>query len=199
MYLNKVMVNWRWARDPYQLHRALWQLFPDLPQAKREFLFRTEHQQPGTGALLLLQSALPPVDAPVAHIIASKPFEPVLNVQQSLRFRLRANVVKTIKDAHGRLDSAGNPKRCRVPLIKEEEQLQWLQRKLNEAALLKQACVMPEKPMFFEKANMGGKILPVSFEGVLTITDPLRFIQILQTGIGPAKALGCGLLSIAPL
>ncbi|EKM0371881.1 type I-E CRISPR-associated protein Cas6/Cse3/CasE [Cronobacter turicensis] len=199
MYLNKVMVNWRWARDPYQLHRALWQLFPDAPQAKREFLFREEQQQPGTGTLLLLQSALVPVDAPVARIIASKPFNPVLKAQQSLRFRLRANVVKTIKDAHGRQNNAGNPKRCRVPLIKEEEQLQWLQRKLSETALINDVRIMSEKPLFFQKSGMDGKIQPVCFEGVLTITDCQRFMQLLQTGIGPAKALGCGLLTIAPL
>jgi len=38
----------------------------------------------------------------------------------------------------------------------------------------------------------------VQFNGRLQITDAARFITAVQTGIGPAKAFGCGLLSLAP-
>ncbi|NUQ01432.1 MAG: type I-E CRISPR-associated protein Cas6/Cse3/CasE, partial [Armatimonadetes bacterium] len=38
----------------------------------------------------------------------------------------------------------------------------------------------------------------VDFEGLLIVTDPPRFCEALRRGIGPAKAFGCGLLSVAP-
>ncbi|ONI91967.1 type I-E CRISPR-associated protein Cas6/Cse3/CasE [Actinosynnema sp. ALI-1.44] len=39
----------------------------------------------------------------------------------------------------------------------------------------------------------------VTFEGRLAITDPTTFKQRLLDGIGPSKAYGCGLLTLAPL
>jgi hypothetical protein len=39
--------------------------------------------------------------------------------------------------------------------------------------------------------------LPVSFQGILSIEKPTEMISLMQTGIGPAKAFGCGLLSLA--
>jgi len=42
-------------------------------------------------------------------------------------------------------------------------------------------------------------IVPSIFEGVIEITDPNQFRTALANGIGPAKAYGCGLLSIGPV
>lgn len=36
----------------------------------------------------------------------------------------------------------------------------------------------------------------VDFEGEIEVTDPTRFIEALFTGIGPAKAFGCGLMMV---
>ncbi|MEW6230192.1 MAG: type I-E CRISPR-associated protein Cas6/Cse3/CasE, partial [Bacillota bacterium] len=38
----------------------------------------------------------------------------------------------------------------------------------------------------------------VEFEGHLTVLDPERFRETLRRGVGPGKAYGFGLLSIAP-
>jgi len=37
------------------------------------------------------------------------------------------------------------------------------------------------------------------FDGSLTVSDESAFIALLRSGIGPAKAFGCGLLSVAPV
>jgi len=37
------------------------------------------------------------------------------------------------------------------------------------------------------------------FEGILEVVDPERFRAAVRTGIGPGKAFGCGLLSVAPV
>ncbi|MGY4100756.1 type I-E CRISPR-associated protein Cas6/Cse3/CasE [Nocardia sp. R16R-3T] len=40
---------------------------------------------------------------------------------------------------------------------------------------------------------------PVTFEGRLEVSDPDRLTTALLDGVGPAKAYGCGLLTLAPL
>lgn len=196
MFLSKVWIDWHWAKDPYQLHRALWQLFPDRPTDERDFLFRVEELQRGKGAMALLLSAGQPQTAPVAEVIASKPMPQYISAGARLRFRLRANPVKTIKDDK-RLDKKGEPKSIRVPLIHEEEQLKWLLRKFAGIAELETARVWQEPALFFRKQDMGGKIQLVCFEGVLTVLDNEALFAMLRQGIGPAKAMGCGLLSLA--
>ncbi|EFE7734285.1 type I-E CRISPR-associated protein Cas6/Cse3/CasE, partial [Escherichia coli] len=52
---------------------------------------------------------------------------------------------------------------------------------------------------YFSGEGKNGKIQTVCFEGVLTINDAPALIDLLQQGIGPAKSMGCGLLSLAPL
>lgn len=198
MYLSKVWLGWHWAKNPYQLHRALWQLFPRQPEDKRDFLFRVEDIQPGKGASILLQSAIAPVTADSAAVLASKEVLLSLMVGHRLRFKVRGNPIKTIKDAQQRLNKKGEIKTCRVPLIHEEEQLQWLTRKLEPAAHLETARVIKEPPLYFRKAEMGGKIQPVCFEGIMEINNQEHLHALLKQGIGPGKAMGCGMLSVAP-
>lgn len=198
MYLSKVWINWHWAKDPYQLHRAIWQLFPGRPDDQRDFLFRVEDLQPGRGAAVLLQSRHAPESAEVANVLASKDYSLLLVQGSRLRFRLRGNPVKSIKDERQRLNAKGEVKSCRVPLIHEEEQLQWLVRKLEAGAQLETARVVDEQALYFRKSDTGGKIKPVCFEGILVVSDVEQFKGLIEKGVGPAKAMGCGMLSIAP-
>lgn len=198
MFLSKVELAPRWARNPYQWHRALWLLFPGRPNAERDFLFRVEGNVPGGGAVVLLQSVGAPVAAAEGvRVLASKSFEPMFTPGLVLRFHLVANPVKTIRDAQGRLDRHGAPKACRVPLIREEQQQEWLQRKLIGAAQLEQVEVAPRQPLYFRREGTAGKIVPVAFDGVLVVRDPQQLRALLLGGLGPAKSFGCGLLSLA--
>jgi len=198
MYLSKVWINWHWAKDPYQLHRAIWQLFPGRPDDQRDFLFRVEDLQPGRGAAVLLQSQQAPESAEVASVLASKEYSLPLAQGVRLRFRLRGNPIKSINDDRQRRNAKGEIKSCRVPLIHEEEQLQWLARKLEAGAQLETARVVDEQPLYFRKSDMAGKIKPVCFEGILVVNDVEQFKGLIERGVGPAKAMGCGMLSIAP-
>jgi CRISPR system Cascade subunit CasE len=49
------------------------------------------------------------------------------------------------------------------------------------------------------KVGMGQRLRSVRYEGVLEVTNPNGFQKVLTSGIGPAKAFGFGLLSIAPI
>ncbi len=198
MYLSKIVIDRRWSRDLYQLHQALWQLFPERPDAARDFLFRVEQQQPGQGCYLLMQSILAPCSSSAATVIGSKEIAYGLNIGMPLRFKLRANPVKTIKDAQQRLDGKGNIKRCRVPLINEQAQIDWLARKLSSGAKIEDVHPITERPYYFSGGGHNGKLNTVCFEGVFTVTDNIALTELIRQGIGPAKSMGCGLLSLAP-
>jgi len=86
-----------------------------------------------------------------------------------------------------------------VPLLHEEQQQAWLERKFQDFAQLDTLIIQPEPVLYFRKIKekRSGKIQPVLFEGILIVSEPELFFAQLQKGIGPAKAFGCGLLSIA--
>lgn len=202
MYLSKVLIPWKNTRNPYDIHRVLWELFPDRPDDTRDFLFRVEKKQKGAGFEILLQSMEAPVqDNPNVRVIATREYRFTIANGQRLRFRLRANPIKTINDEVGRLNRKGTVKKCRVPIIKEEDQNAWLERKLSMACTIETLNIQRELPLYFKKKKdeRAGKIQTVLFDGILKVNEADFFTDTLKKGIGPAKAFGCGMLSIAPL
>lgn len=205
MILSQVLVDWCHARNPYDIHCALWRLFPgqgpggrtNAEEKRTGFLFRIEENRPGRGATIIMQSANPPQRGSEGASVArlSTPFEPSLKPGDRLRFLLTANPVKTITDETGRTNAKGEAKKCRVPLIREEEQRAWLVRKLNGAAELKTLELRTERPLYFRK-KVTGKIVSVTFSGILRVTQGNAFVSLLKNGIGPAKAFGCGLMLV---
>jgi CRISPR system Cascade subunit CasE len=200
MYLSKVMIHGSICRNPYEIHRALWSLFPENADAKRDYLFRVERSGQQQ-AEVLMQSYREPIAgrAPGARLLVCKDYPLNLSVGQQLRFLLIANPVKTINDENRRLNARGEVKKCRVPLIQEEEWRSWLERKMADCAELQSLIAEKRMPLNFRKAKEKrvGKIQPVDFQGVLQVKDPVGLSELLTTGIGPAKAFGCGLLSLA--
>ena len=75
MYLSKVIIARAWSRDLYQLHQGLWHLFPNRPDAARDFLFHVEKRNTPEGCHVLLQSAQMPVSTAVATVIKTKQVE----------------------------------------------------------------------------------------------------------------------------
>ncbi|MGY0216640.1 type I-E CRISPR-associated protein Cas6/Cse3/CasE [Endozoicomonadaceae bacterium StTr2] len=204
MYLAKVHIAPEKSRNAYELHRALWQLFPDRPNDDRSFLFRVENQSRLSGAQVLLQSQLEPAtSAEHVRCLATKTIDYRFQHNQQLRFRLRCNPVKAVKDERkGTITRNGKTytRSVRVPLINEEDQQQWLEKKLQQAgARLLAVTIVQEAPLYFRKVReqRSGKVQPVLFEGILQVDDPVSFQQAVVDGIGPAKSFGMGLLSLA--
>lgn len=198
MHLSKILVSGPACRNPYEIHRALWKLFPKNEDASRDFLFRIG-QTDRNHAEILMQSVREP-DRPssTAQILASKEYPLTLLNGDHLRFLLLANPVKMINDEAGRKSAKGETKKCRVPLIREDEQRAWIERKLHDAALLETLAIEPALSLKFRKnkEDRAGKIQPVSFQGVLKVENAEAMIELVRTGIGPAKAFGYGLLSL---
>ncbi len=136
---------------------------------------------------------------------------------QVLSFRLRANPSKRIAK------SDDGMKGKRVGLTREHEQIDWLIRKgkvgnnvpggfrllmkgIRDANGEEQPipCVriLPEGKQTGRKKDAARRHatthLAVLFEGLLQVTDSPAFLETLAKGIGPAKAFGFGLLSVAP-
>ncbi|EMR12520.1 Cse3 family CRISPR-associated protein [Methylophaga lonarensis MPL] len=202
MYLSKVKLNWAQAKNPYEQHRALWLLFPDRSEDSRDFLFRVEKYVKGQGADVIVQSQWQPQPSDAVELLATRELHLSLQAGQRLRFRLRANPIKSIKDErkgeqikNGRLYKRS----VRVPLIHEDQQKSWLARKLSDAVLLHTVTIQPELPLNFrkQKEQRSGKIQPVLFEGIFTVKSPEALLKLMNEGIGPAKSFGCGLLSLA--
>lgn len=197
MYLSRLLLTGEQLHNPYEIHRTLWLAFPDAAEQSRDFLFRVEQRSARQVQVLMQSQRQPAVETAFLHLIASKSFDLNLIDGSQLRFLLVANPVKTITDEQGRLNVKSEAKKCRVPLIKEEEQIAWLKRKLHGAALVNVVEIEKQLPLHFRKDSKPGKIQPYAFKGILQVMNASDLNDLMQQGIGPAKAFGCGLLSLA--
>lgn len=199
MYLSRLLLSGEHFRNPYEVHRALWAVFPESSDQARDFLFRIEQSSIRQVQVLMQSQRQPEIATVATRLLASKAFELNLTERSQLRFLLTANPVKTIADEQGRHGNKGEVKKCRVPLIREEEQVAWLKRKLNGAALVSLVDVEKQLPLHFRKDGKSGKIQSYVFKGILQPTNSSILKTLLQQGIGPAKAFGCGLLLVRRL
>lgn len=196
MYLSRVFLQPEKLDNAYEWHRSLWSLFPDTDKGESSpFLFRIERLDLSVGAEVLLQSSVKPLETkPQANVLATKALNLVIGDGQPLRFYLQANPTKKITDRD-------NPHRkIRVPLIQEEQQNEWLQRKLESSANVDgEILVQKNQPTYFRKGARVGKIASVNYQGVLIVKNGRELSRCMGRGIGPAKAFGCGLLTLAKL
>jgi len=202
--------------DPYQLHSTLCRAFslPERKCAGGEFLWRLEPETDPAGfARILVQSRKIPdwmrIDvkgwlaaADQAIDLKEKLKLDSLKAGLGFRFRLRANPCVT---RNGK----------RLGLLRKEEQENWIERKgklhgfatpripsfdLVESKKRIDVRISQEQ-MLRGKRHSGGaiSIFSVLYDGILKVTEPHLFKNVLQTGIGHGKVMGNGLLSIVPI
>ena len=205
MYLSLLKLNPRSrkamteASRPYELHRSLMRAFPNKKDSgPGRVLFRLDIDHRKGDISVLVQSEKQPdwtaLNGSEGFFLEQKyrDFDPAVAVGQVLYFRLRAN--PTIK-RNGK----------RLGLLREEEQTAWLKHKGKEGGFeIVSFTVVPEGIAHDKMTDQVGSphnlsLCSVRFEGILKVTDPDIFRQALEGGIGSAKGLGFGLLSIAPL
>lgn len=204
MFLSRVEIPWEFARNPYNFHRQLWRLFPgeeretrsNGEESRQGFLFRIEDNPTGRPARLLVQSRRAPEAASELIVVGTREFQPQPVAGQRLAFLLTANPVKTITDTQREAKPGKQSEKCRVPIIKEEDQREWIARKLANAGEIEAASILPHAPIHFRKGNRGGKLAMATFDGVMQVLDPIALTSLLENGVGPAKGFGCGLLLV---
>jgi CRISPR system Cascade subunit CasE len=124
-------------------------------------------------------------DVKGCSILRKKVFEPSLKEQDRLQFVLCANPTKRLAK-----------ERCRVPIIDEDQLVEWLQKKLEKAATLGKSEIVDKRNLYFRKAGKAGKVVTATFSGQISVNDPTQMRSILENGIGSAKAFGCGLMLV---
>ncbi|CAN90717.1 MULTISPECIES: type I-E CRISPR-associated protein Cas6/Cse3/CasE [Sorangium] len=127
------------------------------------------------------------------------------------RFSLRASPTRRIDTKSG--DDGKRRNGRRVELRDDASRLDWLRRKAMAGGF--ELCGAEdgagvggvsavEEPKLTGRGSGASEqrqqltLAPVLFEGRLRVTDADRFREALAAGVGPAKAYGFGLLSIAP-
>ena len=89
---------------------------------------------------------------------------------------------------------------CTLPRSKVPEfQEDWLRARAEKHGFcLKSLQVTGSRWLRFRKGQQGKPVtlLSVVYEGVLKVTDPVLFRQVLTEGIGRGKAYGQGLLTV---
>lgn len=226
MYLSRLILNPRSRQvrnelaDPYEMHRTVCQAFPNgIFRTERNaenatnILFRVDLHPRTRIPTLLVQSRQKPdwsfllagrkdylLGENELPLDVENPAVKEMNLQlregQVLAFRLRAN--PTVKK-----DREGKKQGRRVGLLREEDQHQWLARKLESAgAELVSVNIVNEQftrsKLFIEKEKASRlNFLSVQFDGILQVKDRDKLTSNIFTGFGSAKGLGFGLLSLA--
>jgi CRISPR system Cascade subunit CasE len=214
------------SHDIYVWHKKLWECYPNMPEAKRDFLTRID-QLEGAYRLWVLAKKKPvrpqwcPPDG-----FALKEIAPSFLTHRYYAFDLRTNPLKTIvqRGPNGETLFRPDGKRKhgkRIPLVTQEELRAWLVRKgsvrcrhedtgldVPGGFRIVQGKPLEIRPMveshFRKKDKKTGKEHAayhggVQFRGTLEVIDQEPFIETYQAGIGSAKGFGFGLLLLAPI
>ncbi len=196
MYISRLILpladrrTQRLLSDAYYRHQLVMDAFKGAPGCR--VLHRIEPETGNGMSVWLVQSEVEPnfdSENIPARIDPPKSFEPTFLVGRRYQFRLRANpIVK--RDGKRRA------------VLKDAEMQAWLARKLEVAgARVLGVQVIPEGSVYGFKPTANGRqrllFNSARFEGVLEVTDGERLAEALREGIGPAKAFGFGLLSLA--
>ena len=199
MVLSKVTLNLDDARarrdlaDPYEMHATLMRLTD--ARASRP-LWRLETPRGGAAPHILVQTDVEPDPDQIAAdgtayftSFESQPHRLLDSIApgETLRFRLRANPTVTREGKrHG--------------LLREEQQLAWIDRVLSDRGTTDILAVVSESTRQVMRRRRGSTpiiIHGVTFDGVLRVEDLEALRTAVRDGIGHAKALGFGLLTVA--
>ncbi len=216
MFLSRLILNpgsrqvHREIANSYQMHRTVMSAFSEKLSDDERVLFRIETHPHSRDITLLVQSLYRPDWSRLQrsrYLLAPDPFDPIdnpavknfdlqLRPGQLCHFRLRANpTVKKKQD--GKLQGR------RVGLYREENQMEWLTRKAKQNGFRIMSAYLNDHGLHHGWISRGQKrhhlrMLVVQFDGSLQVVDPELLQRGLASGIGSAKAFGCGLLSLAP-
>ena len=218
MFLSRLILNprsravQRDLADPYQMHKTLSRGWPQESEYSRaRVLFRVEDSERRAPSVLVQSKTAPDwsflesgeyshsdyvCDAPDA-----KEWMPHLEAGRVLAFRLLAN--PTVKR---------DGKRCGLYL--EDERLRWLERKAKSGGFAHLSVNVRDEGRDVEKTAPDGNATRLRqmqirlgerdaafsvarFDGTLRVLDADAFRSALENGIGSAKGLGFGLLSVA--
>jgi CRISPR system Cascade subunit CasE len=214
------------AKPSHEVHESTLKNVHAHRDGNQGFLYRIDPQLGCGRAVILVQAAIIPdwdyAFQNAGHLLAAtpevKPFDPVFHQNQRLRFRILANPVRKVSkkslDFTGKFfDQSWVGKDVPVPIV---DLAKWLERRAEPGwSATKNSEQNQFRPGFslaeiteiqsgYAYVNKGkGRDQPrrlrsARYEGILVVTDRCDFRNTIAKGIGPGKAFGFGLLSVAP-
>jgi CRISPR-associated protein Cas6/Cse3/CasE subtype I-E len=202
----------RGATTEYLLHQAVASLFRD--HRERPYLFRDLRSQGGRHEVLILSRVPPQTSSPsstrgwAALALESKPYRPKLNGGLVVGFDLLVNATTVLRGP----EPADTPKlrrdvwdaRFRVDRGKGQRRVDpyvnYLTRRLGTAVAICDVALV-ERQAWRVRRHLGEapmRFIAARLVGRLTVTDPDLLRDLIVSGIGRAKAFGCGLLCLIP-
>ena len=203
MFLSRLILNPEHPRarsefsHPYELHRTLCKAFENPDDAR--ILFRADNDRPGVIDVIVQSLVLPDwnrLERDNGYIIdIGEPKMVELAGLQSglpLQFRLRCRPSRRIGEF------GHEEKGKRRTLKSRDEILEWLNRKAELSGFVVKDAASHRVIWFESKEGKDPRPLSaVQIDGVLVVTDPDKLREAVRKGIGPQKAYGFGLLSLA--
>lgn len=190
MQLMRITIadNGKGAANPYEHHKNLWAVFPDME--KRDFIFAVLKATGAHSEYLVLSPMvpIPPAKGLTDVKLLHSRYEEI-RVGNTIEFSLRAN--PTIQ-ANGRRHSILTHRTASEMVVTPEL---WLQRKaLANGFIVKECEAVQQEKMLFDKQGIPGEVVGVDYRGILEVLDLDQFKGALAKGIGSAKSLGFGML-----
>lgn len=216
-YFTRIDVNTRrrasvrLLSSPNFLHGGVLACFPPSQMPSRP-LWRLDQTAAGTSLYLL--SDVPPDPTgfveehgwPNSGGWETRDYEVVLGAVRDgaqFGFRLTANpthsVMLPVRD--------GEPERTRgkrLAHVTAQQQLDWLAHRSSKWGFevgspeSPTARIVERRSLRFQRRNGRVELGTATFEGTLRVTNAADMRQHMLRGFGPAKAYGCGLLTLAP-
>lgn len=202
MHLTRLTLDPRSAHarrdlgDAYEMHRTLARAFvEDAQSTPARFLWRLEAGSNAWATPVVLVQAAVEADwsalQALPNYLQGSVESKCLSLEEWLeggtryRFRLQANPTVTRQGK-------------RYGLVGEAEQLAWLERQgVRHGFSVEAALVTASDVLASRKGESRISLQRVCFEGRLQVTELAAISRALMLGIGPGKAFGCGLLSVA--
>lgn len=183
--------------------RVLWRLDP---QREQQWLYVTGGARPDlTG--LVEQAGWP--ETQVGDVRSYDGFLDRLGEGQRWQFRLTANPTRASRNG-GRMRD-GQPKQLerskRFGHVTAAQQEAWFLTRASslgfsvphdEQADIHDLAVTARRVETFKRGDRRVTVVKATYDGHLVVTDPKALRSALVSGVGPAKAYGCGLLTLAP-
>lgn len=217
MYLSRLEINTFRRKtmaaldSPQMMHACVMSSFPSASLQNDRVLWRIDRV--GAATYILLQSNQKP---DFTHIIDQMgwpsseqqwetiDYEPFLNklqTGQSWRFRLKANPVRRVPCSQDK-EFAGKL----AHHVTTDQQKKWLiDRSLKCGFSIPKTedygtpilDILQNDIKHFNRNGSTVTISMVTFEGILIIEDLETFRKTIRSGIGKAKAYGCGMITLA--
>ena len=188
--------------DPYEMHATLCRAFTSDGQKcpPGTFLWRLEPEASPAGAARVLVQSLTSPDWSRIGVPGWLSEQPEAGIDLQAKLALASLVI----GRRFRYRLRANPSICRdgkrTGLLGLEDQRNWIARKGLLHGFKPDTVHASQEKMLSGHQHNGNPIRVFSalFDGVLVVEDPEKFVGAIRSGIGHGKAVGLGLLSVAP-